>query len=445
MESTIDTGDTAWLLVSSALVMLMTPGLALFYGGLSRSKNVLGTIMQSFIMLGVISIQFAIIGYTLAFGPDQGGLIGDLTYFGLNDVSITEPGPFAPTIPHQTFMIFQLMFAVITPALITGAFAERAKFSSFLVFMLLWSTLVYAPVAHWVWGGGWLGITELGALDFAGGTVVHINAGVAALAAALIYGKRHGFGREPMEPHDITMVVIGAALLWFGWFGFNAGSALASGGLASNAFTVTHLASAAAACTWMLLSWVVSRKPSVVGAASGAVAGLVAITPAAGFVEPMPALLIGVGAGAFCYYAVRLRSKVGLDDSLDVVGVHGIGGMWGALATGLFASAAVSGIDGTDGLFYGDAAQLVDQIIAIAVTMGYSFGVTMVILKVLDVTMGLRVSEEDEMAGLDVSLHGERAYLLDGGSPYAGIPITPSNGTSYAPPAATSTPSKVQG
>jgi Amt family ammonium transporter len=418
--------------------MLMTPGLALFYGGLARSKNVLGTIMQSFIMLGVITIQFVVFGFSIAFGPDQGGLIGNFDWIFLKDVSPSEPGPYAATIPAQTYMIFQLMFAVITPALITGAFAERAKFSTFLVFMFLWATLVYDPMAHWVWGiGGWLGgfaegNGEVGvkALDFAGGTVVHINAGMAALVAAVMYGKRHGFGREPMEPHDITMVVIGAALLWFGWFGFNAGSALGSLGLAtedggfiltaSNAFVVTHLAAGTAAVVWVALSWMASGKPSVVGAAAGAVAGLVAITPAAGFVSPMASLAIGAGAGSICYLAVRMRAKFGLDDSLDVVGVHGVGGAWGAIATGLFAAAAYGGVDG---LFYGNADQLVKQLIAIVVTIAYSGGVTFLILKVLDMTMGLRVKEEDELAGLDVSEHGERAYQFEEG--YAGIPVTP--------------------
>ena len=430
METEINGADVTWILVSAALVMLMTPGLALFYGGLARSKNVLGTIMHSFMMLGVISIQFVIIGYTLAFGPDVGGIIGDLSWFGLTDVSATEPGPYADTIPHQTFMIFQLMFAVITPALITGAFAERAKFSTFLVFMVLWATLVYDPMAHWVWGGGFLGADGLGALDFAGGNVVHINAGVAALAAAFVYGKRHGFGRDPMEPHDVTMVVIGAALLWFGWFGFNAGSALATGAGASNAFVTTHLATAAAACTWVALSWYFSGRPSVVGAATGAVAGLVAITPAAGFVEPMPALLIGLGAGAFCYAAVRFRAKIGLDDSLDVVGVHGVGGAWGSIATGLFAVAAVGG---ADGLFHGDVDQLGKQFVAVGVTISYSFVVTFALLKVLDATMGLRVSEDEENSGLDSSQHGERAYVLDGGAPYAGIPVIPEGVPDPAP------------
>jgi len=429
----ISSGDTAWVLISSALVMLMTPGLALFYGGLARSKNVLATIMQSFFMLGVISVQFAIIGYTLAFGPDHGGLIGDFSWFGLKHVSDSAANlAYAPTIPHQTYMIFQMMFAVITPALITGAFAERAKFSTFLVFMLLWATLVYDPVAHWVWGaGGWLGLVPeangqvgLKALDFAGGTVVHINAGMAALVAAFLYGKRHGYGREPMEPHDITMVVIGASILWFGWFGFNAGSAVAAGGLASNAFVVTHIATAAACVSWTTLSWMALGKPSVTGAAAGAVAGLVAITPASGFVTPMGALAIGLIAGALCYFAVRLRAKSGLDDSLDVVGVHGVGGTWGAIATGIFCVASVNSA-GADGLLAGGGFdQLGRQLIAVFATMGYSFVMTFVLLKVLDKVMGLRVSLEEELAGLDASQHGERAYLLDSAEDFAGIPTS---------------------
>jgi Amt family ammonium transporter len=451
----VDSGDTAWMLVSSALVMLMTPGLALFYGGLTRSKNVLGTIMQSFIMLGVISVQFVIIGYSLGFGPDHWGLIGDFSWFGLRHVSGSEPGPYAATIPHQTYMIFQLMFAVITPALITGAFAERAKFSTFLVFMIVWATLVYDPIAHWVWGaGGWIGFVPeangdvgMKALDFAGGTVVHINAGIAALVAAFLYGKRHGFGREPMEPHDVTMVVVGAALLWFGWFGFNAGSALtATGpegnpGLASNAFIVTHLATAAAACVWTLLSWIRSGKPSVVGAAAGAVAGLVAITPASGFVSPMSSLAIGGIAGGLCYFAVQLRAKMGVDDSLDVVGVHGVGGTWGALATGIFAAAYIGGFDG---LVHGEASQLGKQAVAVVATMAYSGVMTFVILKVLDAVMGLRVTEEEEILGLDASQHGERGYILDGGFGYSGIPVT-TNGSEItpAPVMSTATPTDV--
>lgn len=437
MEDTLVGADIAWVLVSAALVMLMTPGLALFYGGLVRSKNILATIMQSFFMLGIITIVFVMVGYSLAFGPDHYGLIGDFSWVGLKDVSSTEPGPYAATIPHQTFVIFQAMFAIITPALITGAFAERAKFSTFLVFMVVWSLVVYSPVAHWVWAaGGWLGgLPEengdvgIGALDFAGGTVVHINAGMAALVAALLYGKRHGFGRDPMEPHDVTMVVVGAALLWFGWFGFNAGSALGANAAASNAFVVTHVAAATAMVVWTFLAWAIGGKPSVVGAAAGAVAGLVAITPAAGAVNVWGALGVGAGAGALCYLAVRLRTRLGVDDSLDVVGVHGVGGAWGAVAVGLFATASVTG--GAEGLLAGDAGQFVDQIIGVAVTMGYSFVMTFIILKVLDMVMGLRVSEQDELIGLDASQHGERAYLLDS-APYAGIPVE-AEAVPYAP------------
>jgi len=404
--STIDTGDTAWILISSALVMLMTPGLAFFYGGLVRHKNALSTMMHSFTAVALVSVIWVLWGYSLAFGPDHWGLIGGLDWLGLRHVG-QEPGPYAATVPHQAFMLFQLMFAIITPALITGAFAERAKFSTFLVFVVLWSTLVYCPVAHWVWGnGGWL--RELGALDFAGGTVVHINAGVAALVAAFLFGRRIGFGREPTEPHDVTYVVLGAALLWFGWFGFNAGSAVAAGGLATNAFVVTNTAAAAAALTWMGLSWWLTGKPSVVGAASGAVAGLAAITPASGFVDAMPAVLIGIGAGFFCYMAVRLRGIFKFDDTLDVFGVHGVSGTWGVLATGIFATAAVSG--GATGLIDGNAGQIGRQLAAIGATGGYSFVMTFAILKVLDWVMGLRVSEEEELVGVDMSQHGERAY-----------------------------------
>jgi Amt family ammonium transporter len=414
----IDSGDTAWVLISSAMVMLMTPGLAFFYGGLVRNKNVLGTIMHSFIVIGLISVLWVIVGYSLAFGPDRGHFIGGLDWFALRGVGQEPSDTYATTIPHQAFMIFQMMFAIITPALITGAFAERARFSTFLVFMAVWSLVVYAPIAHWVWApGGWL--LELGALDFAGGTVVHVNAGVAALAAALLYGRRAGYGREPMEPHDVTMVVLGAALLWFGWFGFNAGSAVAADGLAANAFVVTHVATAAAALTWTLLSWAFLGKPSVVGAAAGAVAGLVAITPASGFVDTMPALAIGVGAGTFCYLAVRLRARLRLDDSLDVVGVHGVGGAWGAIATGIFAVASVGGVDGA---LHGNVGQLGTQLVAVGATMGYSFAATLVILKVLDLTLGLRVSEEEEVLGLDIAQHGERAYVFGIGATGLAIP-----------------------
>jgi Amt family ammonium transporter len=403
---TVDAGDTAWVLVSAVLVMIMTPGLGFFYGGLVRHKNVLSTIMHSFITVALISLLWVLWGYSLAFGPDKGHFIGGLDWLGLAHVGAEPNADYAPTIPHQAFMVFQLMFAIITPALITGAFAERAKFSTFLVFTVLWATFVYAPVAHWVWGaGGWL--KELGAIDFAGGTVVHISSGVAALAAALLFGRRIGFGKEPIEPHDVTYVVLGAALLWFGWFGFNAGSALASGSTAANAFVVTNTAAAAGALTWVMMSWWLTKKPSVVGAAAGAVAGLVAITPASGFVDTMPAILIGMGAGTFCFLAIRLRERLGLDDALDVWGVHGVGGTWGALATGIFATAAVGGVGG---VIDGDAGQLVKQLVAIGATWGYSFVVTFMILKVLDLVMGLRVSEEEELAGLDVSQHGERAY-----------------------------------
>ena len=404
--SAIDSGDTAWMLISSALVMLMTPGLAFFYGGLVRHKNVLSTIMHSLFAVALVSIIWVLWGYTLAFGPDHWGLIGGLDWLGLRHVG-QEPGPYSATVPHQAFMLFQLMFAIITPALISGAFAERAKFSTFLVFIVLWSTLVYSPVAHWVWANdGWL--RELGALDFAGGTVVHINAGVAALVAALLFGRRIGFGREPMEPHDITYVVLGAALLWFGWFGFNAGSAIAAGGLATNAFVVTNTAAAAAGLTWVGMSWWLTGKPSVVGLASGAVAGLAAITPASGFVDTMPAVLIGIGAGFFCYMAVRMRGVFKFDDALDVVGVHGVSGTLGMLATGIFATAAVSG--GAAGLIDGQADQIGRQLAAIGAIGAYSFVMTFGILKALDLVMGLRVSEEEELVGVDISQHGERAY-----------------------------------
>lgn len=407
-----DAGDTAWILISTALVMLMTPGLALFYAGMVRRKNVLGTIMQSFIILALISIQWVLWGYSLAFGPDKGGIIGSLAWFGLNGVG-TDPNPdYAATIPHQAFMIFQMMFAVITPALITGAFAERVKFSTFLVFTLLWATLVYDPIAHWVWGlsggKGWL--NNLGALDFAGGTVVHISSGISALAAALIIGKRKGYGTESMPPHNVPMVVLGAALLWFGWFGFNAGSALSSGGLAASAFVVTNTACAAAAFTWAVVEWMHRGKPTVLGAVSGAVAGLVAITPAAGFVSPMSSILIGIMGGVVCYFSVSvIKGKLGYDDSLDAFGIHGVGGTLGALATGLFASKLVNPA-GNDGLFFGNPSLLVNQVIAVVATAVYAFVVTAILLKVLDATMGLRVSKEDEVTGLDLSQHGESGY-----------------------------------
>jgi Amt family ammonium transporter len=403
--------DTAFVLVSAALVMLMTPGLALFYGGMVRSKNILATLMENFILLGVVGVIWALWGYSLAFGPDVGSFIGNLDYLGLMGVG-TEPfKTYSETIPHQTFMIYQAMFAIITPALITGAFAERMKFSAFLVFMVLWVTLVYCPVAHWVWGdGGWL--KGLGALDFAGGTVVHINAGIAALAAALVVGKRQGYGNHAtFIPHNLPMTVLGAGLLWFGWFGFNAGSALAANALASSAFTATHLATCAATLAWVATEWIVRGKPTTLGAASGAVAGLVAITPAAGFVGPMAAILIGIGSGIICYLAVLIKPRLGYDDSLDVVGVHCVGGVWGALATGLFASKLVNSA-GADGLFYGNPGQFFIQVIAVVATLVFSFVVSYILFKILDATMGLRVTAEDEVAGLDITEHQETGYSL---------------------------------
>jgi ammonium transporter, Amt family len=406
----ISGGDTAWVLVSAALVMLMTPGLAFFYGGLVRPKNVLSTIMHSFFILALISVQWVLWGYSLAFGPDIGGVIGGLDWIGLNGVG-AEPNPdYAKTIPHLAFMAFQMMFAIITPALITGAFAERKRFKAFVLFALLWATLVYDPLAHWVWGaGGWL--KSLGALDFAGGTVVHISSGVSALVAALVLGHRVGLGQEKMEPHDLTMTVLGGALLWFGWFGFNAGSALAADGLAATAFVTTNTAAAMGALTWMTVSWAHKGHPSVLGAVAGAVAGLVAITPAAGFVTPSAAILIGLGAGVFCYGAVQLREKLRVDDALDVWAVHGIGGTWGALATGLFASTAVNAA-GADGLFYGNPTQFVNQVIAVGAAWIYCGAMTWIILKVIDVVIGLRVPEQEEVLGLDLSQHNEPAYQI---------------------------------
>ncbi|MEI6042796.1 MAG: ammonium transporter [Chloroflexota bacterium] len=409
-ELKINTGDTAWLLISTALVMLMTPALAFFYGGLVRKKNVLSTIMHSFFILALISVMWVLWGYTLAFGPDAGGLgiIGNLDWFGLNGVGLEPSKDYGTTVPHQLFMAFQMMFAVITPALITGAFAERKRFKAFVIFTILWSTLVYSPLAHWVWStNGWL--FKLGALDFAGGTVVHISSGTAALICALVLGKRLGFGEENMEAHDVPMVVLGAGLLWFGWFGFNAGSALASNGLAVSAFVVTHIAAAMGALTWTTLSWIRQGQPSLLGAAAGAVAGLVGITPASGYVNTSGALVIGFGAGALCYGAVLLKNKLGFDDALDVWAVHGVGGMWGAIATGLFATKAVNAA-GADGVFYGGYDLIWKQLIAVVVAVGYSGIVTFILLKVINAVVGLRVGNKQEALGLDVSQHGEKAY-----------------------------------
>ncbi len=404
----IDTGDTAWILVSAALVMLMTPGLALFYGGMVRRKNVLGTIMHSFIAIAVISIQWVLIGYTLAFGPDINGIIGGLDWIGLKGVGV-EPSDYAPTVPHLAFMIYQAMFAVITPALISGAFAERMKFSAYILFILLWSTFVYDPVAHWIWGGGWM--SSLGVLDFAGGIVVHATSGISALAAALIVGKRKGFLEEPMPPHNLPMTVLGAGLLWFGWFGFNAGSALSSGELATVAFVNTHTAAVAATLTWIIIEWAQHGKPTIFGAATGAIAGLATITPAAGFVTPMVSIIIGIAAGVFCYTALGAKERFGYDDSLDAFGVHGVGGTVGTLGAGLFASLAINS-SGADGLFYGNTNQFFVQLIGVGVAALYSFIVSMIILKVIDITVGLRLPEKDEIQGLDVTQHGEEGYFF---------------------------------
>ncbi len=405
----INTGDTAWLLISSALVMLMTPGLALFYGGMVRRKNILSTIMMSFVFLGPIALLWVLYGYSLSFAPNNLGIIGGLDFVGLRGVGQEPSSVYATTVPHLAFMMFQAMFAIITVALFTGAIVERMKFGALLVFSMLWFTLVYCPVAHWVWGsGGWLG--KLGVLDFAGGIVVHISAGVSALALATLVGPRRGFrAREPMEPNNIPVVVLGAGLLWFGWFGFNAGSALTSGGLAASAFAATNISAAAAASTWMLLSWIY-RRPTVLGMATGAIVGLAAITPAAGFVTPLAGIPIGVGAAVVGYYAMLLRSKkMGVDESLDVWACHGMGGTWGVLATGLFASVAVNPA-GADGLIFGNAMQLAKQLLAVVVVSAFAFGVTWVLGKIVDATLGLRVNATEETVGLDISQHGERAY-----------------------------------
>lgn len=427
----LDSGSIAWMLAASALVLFMTPGLAFFYAGFVRSKNVLGTLMQSFIVMGLVGLLWVLVGYSIAFGPDvEGwGLFGNLDHVGLKGVGAIGDSQAGPAIPHQLFAAFQLMFAIITPALITGAFAERAKFGPFLVFMGLWSLLVYAPVAHWVFDlEGWIA-ADTQAVDFAGGTAIHVNAGAAALAAAICYGRRKGYGEEPMEPHNIPFIVLGAGILWFGWFGFNAGSAGAASPAAVNAFLVTTTAASAAAMTWTLMAWIINGKPSVVGAAAGCVAGLVAITPASGFVEPMESIGIGAVAGILCFLAVQWRSKSQLDDSLDVVAVHGVGGLWGALSVGIFAAATAvtyglnAAGEPVEGLIAGGGLeQLGRQAIGIAVVAPYSFIVTFVILKALDLTVGIKLDEEGEEAGMDVAEHGERGYIFGGSGPVLGIP-----------------------
>ncbi|MFA6217952.1 MAG: ammonium transporter [Candidatus Omnitrophota bacterium] len=406
----INSGDTAWVLVSSALVLLMTPGLAFFYGGMVRRKNMLSVLMQCFIIMCVLSLQWVLYGYSLSFAPAK-GFWGGFAWLGLRGVGLEPYADYAGTIPHQAFMIFQAMFAIITPALIIGAFAERMKFSAFLVFTLLWATFVYDPVCHWVWGiGGW--IRALGALDFAGGTVVHINAGIAALVTALVIGRRKNLEHNVPTPHNLPFVVLGTGLLWFGWFGFNAGSALAANGLSVNAFVVTNTAAAAAGLSWALIEWVHNGKPTIFGTASGVVAGLVAITPAAGYVSVIPAIIIGLSVSVFCFMAVSfIKPKLGYDDSLDAFGVHCVGGIWGALATGLFASKAVNPA-GADGLFFGNPKQFFIQLIAVLVTVVYAFIVTFVIYKLVDLFVGVRVTEKEEMMGLDLTQHRERAYTV---------------------------------
>jgi len=415
----VDTGDTAWVLISTALVMLMTPGLAFFYGGLVRRKNMLSILMQCFMILCLVSLQWVLFGYSLSFGPDAGGrgIIGGLDWFGLRGVGMAPFRTYSATIPHQAFMIFQGMFAVITPALIIGAFAERMRFSGFCVFSLLWATLVYDPLAHWVWGqGGFMGLLGgWGALDFAGGIVVHINAGVSALAAALVLRKRQGYPNMISPPHNLPLAVLGAALLWFGWFGFNAGSALGASGVASGAFVATHIAGATAGLVWASMDWFFHKKPTTLGMITGAVAGLAAVTPAAGFVTPIGAVLIGIGAAAFPWLAVTfLKPRMGYDDSLDAFGVHGIGGIWGVIATGLFACASLNPAVGRNGLFYGPdgAAQLLTQLKAVGISAAFSFVACLILLKVVDATIGLRVSEHEERVGLDLTQHKEAAYTL---------------------------------
>lgn len=395
----IDKADTAWILISTALVMFMTPGLAIFYTGMVRKKNVLSTIMQTFFIFSLISVLWVILGYSLSFGPDIKGLLGGLDYIGLNNVGVEPKG----TIPHLLFMMFQGMFAAITVALITGGFAERIKFSAVIIFSLLWSLIVYDPLAHWVWGGGWL--QKLGVLDFAGGIVVHISCGFSALVAALYVGRRRGYPRELMPPHNLTLTVIGMGILWFGWFGFNAGSALASDGGAVMAFVTTNMAAAAGTLTWTFIEWAHRGKPTMLGAMSGSVAGLGSITPAAGFVTPMPAIAIGILGGALCYLAVvMLKPKLGYDDTLDVFGIHGIAGTWGTLATGLFASI------GAKGLFYGNPGQFVSQLTGALVTIVVSVAGTFVLLKITDLIVGVRVSTEEEIQGLDITQHEESGY-----------------------------------
>ncbi|MCG6552800.1 MAG: ammonium transporter [Candidatus Magnetominusculus sp. LBB02] len=408
--SAVDKGDTAWMLVSAAMVMLMTPALAMFYGGMVRRKNVLATIMHSFAALAIVSLQWILFGYSLAFGPDFHGIIGGLDWAGLSSVTL-EPNPdYAPTIPHLAFMIYQAMFAAITPALISGAFAERMKFSAFLVFTFVWTVVVYNPVAHWVWGkGGWM--ASMGVMDFAGGIVVHVTSGFSALAAALYMGKRKGFPHDQMPPHNLPLTVIGTGILWFGWFGFNGGSALASGQLSTLAFVTSHTAAVTAVCAWLILEWLLHGRPTMFGAATASIAGLATVTPAAGFVTPMGAVAIGAAAGTVCYFALNLKPKFGYDDSLDAFGVHGVGGSMGTIFVGLLASKAINA-QGADGLFYGNAKQLLIQLGAVATVAAFSFVMTLVIFKAISLFTTIRVSNEEEVEGLDTTQHGESGYYM---------------------------------
>ncbi len=406
----MNTSDIAWVLISSALVMIMTPTLAFFYGGLVRKKNILSVLMQCLVILCVISLQWILFGYSLAFGPDKGGIIGGLEWLGLNGVGMAAHGTYMPTVPHQLFMVFQMMFAVITPALIIGAFVERIKFSGFLLFTVLWATLVYDPLAHWVWAkDGWL--AGMGALDFAGGTVIHINAGIAALVFVLLLGKRDGIDHA-RAPHNLPFAVLGAGFLWFGWFGFNAGSAGSAGTLAVSAFINTNTAAAAAGAAWMIIDWLVNKVPTMLGVATGMVAGLVAVTPAAGYVTPLSAMLIGILAGSICFFFVTsIKARFGYDDSLDVFGVHGIGGIIGALATGLFATKTINP-SGNDGLFYGNAHQLWVQFLTTVVAVAYSAVMTFILYRVVDRLIGMRVTVREENIGLDLTQHHETGYTL---------------------------------
>ena len=405
----INGADTAFILAAAGLVLLMTPGLALFYAGMVRSKNVLGTIMQSLIMISIISIEWVYIGYSMSFGPDVGGFVGNLSWFALKGVTNAPSADYATTIPQTVFMIYQCMFAVITPALITGAFAERVRFAPFVVFSLLWAVLVYNPVCHWIWGGGWMSTLAVPVLDFAGGLVVHVTCGAAALAAILVIGPRRGYGRDSFMPHNLPMTMLGTGLLWFGWFGFNGGSALAADSVAATAFVATHLAGMAGMAMWTLMEWLKLGKPTTLGAASGAISGLATITPAAGFVGPNAAIAIGLIAGVVCFTAVNMKSRFGYDDSLDVVGIHGVGGAVGTLLLGVFASKAVNP-GGVDGLLAGSSAQIVSQMLGVAVVGVYAFVVSWILIKVLHMSMGMRLVEENEVQGMDYTEHSEAAY-----------------------------------